>query len=146
MFEFTPIDVTTYNEAIAKQSHRASEPRDTIYNEVVKVFQDAGVEVAGKGLTEDGAMLGFTWLDVPETVQDMILSKEKAAEIATIQSVINQTQNRDRWNVYCKTIKHADGSVGFVLVNEAVQKARMKAEAEAKAQAKADEKAKADAA
>lgn len=138
MFEFTPIDVTAYNEAIAKQSHRASEPRDTIYAELVKVFQDSGHEVAGKGMTDDGKLLGFTWSDVPENVQDKIAEKEKEQSIATIQSTINQTQNRDRWNVYCKTIKHADGSVGFVLVNESVQKARMKAEQAAKAEAKAE--------
>lgn len=138
MFNFTPIERSVYDETVKKQSHRASEPRDTIFSDLVQPFLDANTETAGMGVTEDGRAIGITWNDLPESVQDMIAAKDKPQDVSTIQSTINQTQNRERWHVYCKVVKNADNSVGFLLVNETLETARNKAEAEARKQAAVD--------
>lgn len=136
MFNFTPIERSVYDETVKKQSHRASEPRDTIFSDLVSPFLDAQVEVAAAGVDDEGRMIGFTWNDVPESIQDKIAEKEKEQSVSTIQATINQTQNRERWHVYCKVVKNGDNSIGFALVNESLETARLKAEAAAKAEAR----------
>lgn len=139
-FTFTPIKRDVYEKTVATQSHRASEPRDTIYNDLVLLFLEAGHEIGAAGIDEDsGHVLGFTWADVPESVQDMIASKEKDQSIDTIRATVNQTQNRDRWHVFCKVVKNPDNALGFIFVNEKMESDRKKADAQAKADAKAAE-------
>lgn len=149
--QFTPITLQTYREKVSSQRTRKSEPRDTIHKELVAAFLDAGIPVAIAGTDDAGNVIGFTWNDLDEKIQNAVTGAGKPMSIDSVTSVINQTQNRGGknlknpgWHVYAQTVTNPDGkSKGFVLVNERLE-AEMVAQANTDANADADADADAD--